>query len=95
MLLGQEEPRAEIGRILESETFHSSTVLRRLLRFLADRAFSGEADQLNEYAIGVDALASPKPTIRARTPVSGFTWQDAAKAWRVLSQRRERRSGRH
>jgi hypothetical protein len=58
-LSGQEEPRAEIDRILQSETFRSSTVLRRLLRFLADKAFSGEADQLNEYAIGVDSLGKP------------------------------------
>jgi len=69
MLLGQTEPRAEINRILESETFHSSIVLRRLLRFLADRAFSGEADQLNEYAIGVDAFGKP-PTYDPRQDAS-------------------------
>jgi hypothetical protein len=59
MLLGQEAPQAQIDRILESDTFRSSAVLRRLLRFLADKAFSGEADQLNEYSIGVDALGKP------------------------------------
>jgi hypothetical protein len=53
------EERAQVDRILESETFHSSAVLRRLLRFLADKAFSGEADQLNEYSIGIDALGKP------------------------------------
>jgi hypothetical protein len=56
MFSGVEEPQAQIERILQSETFHSSAVLRRLLRFLADKALSGEADQLNEYSIGVDAL---------------------------------------
>lgn len=69
MLLGQEEPQAEIDRILESETFHSSTVLRRLISFLADKTFSGEADQLNEYAIGVDALGKP-PTYDPRQDAS-------------------------
>lgn len=59
MFSGAEEPRAQIERILQSETFHSSAVLRRLLRFLADKALSGEADQLNEYSIGVDALGKP------------------------------------
>jgi hypothetical protein len=59
MLSGLEEPRAQVDRILESETFHSSAVLRRLLRFLADKAFSGEADQLNEYSIGIDAFGKP------------------------------------
>jgi hypothetical protein len=59
MSLGQEAPRAEVDRILESDTFHSSAVLRRLLRFLADKTFSGEADNLNEYSIGVDALGKP------------------------------------
>ena len=69
MLLGQEEPRAEIDRILESETFHSSTVLRRLLKFLADKAISGQADQLNEYSIGVDAFGKP-PTYDPRQDAS-------------------------
>ncbi len=59
MFSGAEEPQAQIDRILQSETFHSAAVLRRLLRFLADKALSGEADQLNEYSIGVDALGKP------------------------------------
>lgn len=60
MFSGAEEPHAQIDRILESDTFHSSVVLRRLLRFLADKTLSGEADQLNEYSIGVDALGKPR-----------------------------------
>src|SRR5262249_41251466 len=59
MSSSHDAPQAEIERILESETFHSSVVLRRLLKFLADKAFSGQADQLNEYSIGVDALGKP------------------------------------
>ena len=37
---------AEVERILESNTFRNSDALRRLLRFLADKRLSGEADQL-------------------------------------------------
>jgi hypothetical protein len=59
MLQGREDARAEIERILESETFHSSVVLKRLLKFLADKTLSGEADNLNEYSVGVDGLGKP------------------------------------
>src|SRR5580658_8506760 len=54
-----EEPQAQVERILRSDTFRSTEVLRRLLRFLAAKAFSGEADGLKEYAIGLDALGKP------------------------------------
>jgi len=46
----------QLERILESGVFRSSDVLRRLLKFLAEKAFSGEAAQLKEYTIGVDGL---------------------------------------
>jgi hypothetical protein len=50
---------AEIERILDSDTFRNSDALRRLLRFLADKMLSGEADQLKEYSVGIDALGKP------------------------------------
>jgi hypothetical protein len=50
---------AEIDRILESDAFRNSDALRRLLRFLADKMLSGEADQLKEYSVGIDALGKP------------------------------------
>src|SRR5579871_5040088 len=50
---------AEVERILESDTFRNSDALRRLLRFLADKRLSGEADQLKEYSVGIDALGKP------------------------------------
>jgi hypothetical protein len=34
-------------------------VLRHMLRFLANKTFAGEADQLKEYVIGIDALGKP------------------------------------
>jgi hypothetical protein len=59
MVVREELGQAEIERILHSDTFRNSDVLRRLLRFLADKTISGEADQLKEYAIGIDALGKP------------------------------------
>src|SRR5690348_8353880 len=50
---------AEVERILESDTFRNSEALRRLLRFLADKRLAGEADQLKEYSVGIDALGKP------------------------------------
>ena len=52
-------PAEQVERILQSDTFRASGVLRRLLRYLADRAFAGESDQLKEYTIGVDAFGKP------------------------------------
>src|ERR1700722_16615069 len=54
-----EAARKQVDRILASNTLHASDVLRRLLRFLADKTFSGEADGLKEYSVGLDALGKP------------------------------------
>jgi len=54
-----ESTKAQIDRILQSKTLQSSQGLRRLLQFLADKSLCGEADQLKEYSIGVDAFGKP------------------------------------
>lgn len=54
-----ERAREQVERILGSDTLRASEVLRRLLRFLADKTFSGEADHLKEYSVGLDALGKP------------------------------------
>jgi hypothetical protein len=56
---GLEQAREQVDRILASDTLRTSEVLRRLLRFLADKTFSGEADDLKEYSVGLDALGKP------------------------------------
>jgi len=56
---GTESAREQVDRILASDTLHNSEVLRKLLRFLADKTFAGEADDLKEYSIGLDALGKP------------------------------------
>jgi hypothetical protein len=74
MVVREESSHAEIDRILHSDTFRNSDVLRRLLRFLADKTISGEADQLKEYAIGIDALGKPSSYDRDRIPWCAFRW---------------------
>lgn len=49
----------QVDRIVRSDVFRNADALRKLLRFLADRLASGEAEQLKEYSVGVDALGKP------------------------------------
>jgi hypothetical protein len=56
---GLDEAREQVERILAGDTFRTTEVLRRLLRFLAEKTFSGEADNLKEYSVGLDALGKP------------------------------------
>jgi hypothetical protein len=55
-----EERRKQIERILQSDTFRASMVLRRLLGFLADKSLAGEADGLKEYTIAIEGLGKPE-----------------------------------
>jgi hypothetical protein len=48
-----------VDRILQSGTFRNSPTSRRLLKYLADHSLAGDAEQLKEYSIGVDAFAKP------------------------------------
>ena len=59
MTATDEGTKSQIERILNSEALRSSEGLRRLLRFLAEKAIAGDADQLKEYTIGVDAFGKP------------------------------------
>ena len=45
-----------VDRILQSDTFRNAPSSRRLLKYLADRLSAGDAEQLKEYTIGVDAF---------------------------------------
>lgn len=59
MLQVETSASEQVERILQSDTFRASGALRRLFRYLADKAFAGEADQLKEYTIGLDAFGKP------------------------------------
>jgi hypothetical protein len=49
----------QVERILHSEELRGSEVLRRLLRFLAEKSASGEADELKEYIVAIECLGKP------------------------------------
>jgi hypothetical protein len=49
----------EVDRVLRSDTLRTSEVSRRLLKFLSEKSAAGQADQLKEYTIAVDALDRP------------------------------------
>jgi hypothetical protein len=51
-----EQLQEQVDRIVHSEQFRGSEVLRRLLTFLMDRAVAGEADNLKEYVVAIDGL---------------------------------------
>jgi TolB-like protein len=48
--------RAELERILASKGFASAGRLSRLLRYVVDKTIAGEANQLKEYAVGVEVF---------------------------------------
>jgi hypothetical protein len=50
----EEAARQQAERIAGSEALRHSEILQRLLRYLAEKSLSGEADQLKEYTIGLD-----------------------------------------
>ena len=51
--------QAQVERILQSETLRNADALRRLFAYLAEKSISGEADQLKEYVIGLEAFGKP------------------------------------
>src|ERR1700740_2729111 len=60
MLIVEENAlQSQVDRILHSDELRTSEVLRRLLKFLAEKSVSGEADHLKEYAVAIDGLGKP------------------------------------
>ncbi|MGH9222011.1 MAG: tetratricopeptide repeat protein, partial [Vicinamibacterales bacterium] len=56
MNIPEGDARAEVERILASKGFASAGRLSRLLRYIVDKTLAGEADQLKEYAVGVEVF---------------------------------------
>ncbi len=54
-----EERRQALERVLGSETFRHAASLRRLLNYLGEKSLNGEADQLKEYTVGIEAFGKP------------------------------------
>jgi hypothetical protein len=49
----------QVERIVHSEEFRNSEVLRRLLLYLCEKAALGEADHLKEYTVAIEGLGKP------------------------------------
>ena len=60
MDVAESEAREQIQRVVHSDLLRFSELQRRLLLYLADKSLSGQADQLKEYTIAVDALGKPE-----------------------------------
>ena len=54
------EIREQVQKIVESDLFRASELQRRLLKYLADKSVSGEADQLKEYTVGIEGIGKPE-----------------------------------
>lgn len=72
--ISPEEKRQALDGILNSRTLTRSGRLKDLLRFIAEAEIEGRSAQLNEYAIGVEALGRPEgystledSSVRSRT----------------------------
>ena len=51
-----EEVRAQLERLLASETLATAARLRRFLRFIVERTLDGKGEQLKEYAVGIEVF---------------------------------------
>jgi len=50
----------QLRRILESQAFRNTEVLKRLVEFLGRKALSGSTADLKEYTVGVEAFGKPE-----------------------------------
>lgn len=56
LAIPKEQVAAQLDRILASKGFANAGRLSRLLRYVVERTLAGEADQLKEYAVGVEVF---------------------------------------
>src|ERR1017187_8736346 len=52
--------QSSVDRVLQSAAFRNAPSSRRLLKYLAEHSLAGDADQLKEYTVGVDAFGKPE-----------------------------------
>lgn len=57
---GFTEERAALASVLDSSTFKKSPNLARLLTYICEQYFSGDAQRLKEYSIAVDVYGRPE-----------------------------------
>jgi TolB-like protein len=54
--ISEADAKAEVERVLASKGFANAGRLSRLLRYVAEKTLAGEANQLKEYAVGVEVF---------------------------------------
>jgi len=59
VIQGTDEIQSCVDRILHGGTLRNAPSSRRLLKYLVDHSMAGDADQLKEYTIGVEAFGKP------------------------------------
>jgi hypothetical protein len=55
----REATHAQVERILQNRNLRLSEVQRRLLLYLVEKSLAGEAGDLKEYTVGIDAFGKP------------------------------------
>ncbi len=61
--------KAEVAAVLASPLFTRAPNLHRILTYICDRYFCGEADTIREYSIGVEALGRRTDFLAARDTI--------------------------
>src|SRR5450759_4578374 len=51
--------RAELEAVLSSEAFARSPIVAQMLKYICERHFSGQAHEIKEYNIAVEAFGRP------------------------------------
>ena len=57
MEFSESDIREQLGRILSSPSFRSSSILSGFLQFVVDETLAGRSNDLKEYTIAINALS--------------------------------------
>src|ERR1035441_6764236 len=61
--------RAELGAVLSSDAFARSPIVAQMLKYICERHFSGQAHEIKEYNIAVEAFGRPANFDQARDSI--------------------------
>src|SRR2546423_9039274 len=59
-IINEEQGRTELATLLASGIFSRAPSLAQLLTYICEKHFEGQADQIKEYNIAVEALGRPQ-----------------------------------
>src|ERR1035437_10613781 len=61
--------RAELEALLSSQSFPRSPIVAQMLKYICERHFSGQAHEIKEYNIAVEAFGRPVDFDQARDSI--------------------------